>query len=150
MHTSHLVNAHRKMARKDARVRYMKSCRNGSRSGVYVHFHFDASPAFHPSCWSCEPFGEFVDGIRGGYIKRSDDGVSFGRERAKTEEGLRVCGKRPVVSKAMSDNYLPQRHSILINSSAAFKATLPDLIWEYDPLNVCQRLHHKRKEKRRI
>ncbi|KYN19218.1 hypothetical protein ALC57_08395 [Trachymyrmex cornetzi] len=53
-------------------------------------------------------------------------------------------------SKATSDNYLPQRHSVLINSSATFKTTLPDLISEYDPPNVCQRLHHKRKEKRRI
>lgn len=40
-----------------------------------------------------------------------------------------VCvGKDRWFQKRCPINYLPQRHSILINSSAAFKATLPDLI----------------------
>ena len=88
-----------------------------------------------------------------GAIKRSDETASHleGKGQEPRKDYVRV-GKdrwfRP--SKATSDNYLPQRHSVLINSSAAFKATLPDLIREYGPPNVCQRLYHKRKEERRI
>ncbi|KYN44865.1 hypothetical protein ALC56_00861, partial [Trachymyrmex septentrionalis] len=50
-----------------------------------------------------------------GAIKRSDDGASHLRR-----------------SKATSDNYLPRRHSVLINSSAAFKVISPDLIFVRD------------------
>jgi len=76
MHTSHLVNARRMTGRERGRMGCTKSRRNGSRSGVYVHFHFDTSPAFHPGCWhgvaNHSPV-EYEEAIKQG------DGISFGR-----------------------------------------------------------------------
>lgn len=63
MHTSHLVNIRRKTGRERRGWKCTKSRQNGSRPGVYVHFHFDASSAFHPYCWSCESFGNKIRGV---------------------------------------------------------------------------------------
>jgi len=45
------------------------------------------------------------------------------------------------------DNYLPRRHYVLINSSASFKATLPNLICEYGSLSVITSKARKKKQK---
>lgn len=67
-----------------------RQARVRAETGVYVHFHFVASPAFHPRRWhgSCKSFDEFADGI-GEAIKAGDDGTSFGK--GKSKKGLHAC-----------------------------------------------------------
>lgn len=75
-------------------------------SGSLRPFSFRRVTSFSP--WllaqSSEPFGEFKRGIRG-TIKGVTVDIPFGRERARTEKGLRTCGKRPVVSGSFKSDY---------------------------------------------
>lgn len=140
---AHVTLGERARRKTDDRVRETgdgtaESRGNGSRPGVYVHFHFDASPAFHPTtadarAQSCAPFAEFADGIRE-VIKRGDRAtetgvkgceeerrVSIGEEREERREketaGLRTCGKRPLVSGALKSGY--RRRPIIISRGDA-------------------------------
>lgn len=95
----------RRRARKGGRA---ESRGNDSRPRVYVHFHFDASPAFHPAKvarHSANSPTEYQQRV----IKRDDRDTrirGYGRERGiEAGKGLRTCGKRPVVSGSLKSDY---------------------------------------------
>lgn len=154
MHTSHLANARRKT---DRQRRWGWDARSRAETILVREFtSIFISPrrqlfTLAAAAGSCEPFSEFTDEIRG-TIKRGDGGILFGgvqggQERRK--DCVRVGKDRWFRDRskatATSDNYLPRRHSVLINSGASFKVSLLDLIYEYGSPSVYQWLCHTKK-----
>lgn len=160
MHTSHLVNARRKTDRK----RRVEECEgweaestevggraesrgNDSRPRVYVHFHFDASPALHPKLLAIRRIRRpnTSNGWLNGTIVIHSTGMRGRRGRGEERQGkdyVRVGKDRWFRGRSKaattSDNYLPRRlNSVLINSGVSFSAMLPYLISEYGLLSVC-------------